>query len=203
MVPLPCSKCLCEVRAQLGDSCTKNPARTCGRNGGRPSTGWGRSWTGRAAWRNAAIGCHTPVDPRRTREAGAVRYTGGRRRPRSVAGADFDGHHRGDVAEEVHRDLKGPDGLDRLLQDEVVAIDLDPLLLLDGFRDVGTGDRAEEPATGAGSCRDEDVAPASTLAWASAAPRSFASRRSRVRRMEAAWALTPSVASIALPPGRR
>jgi len=189
MVPLPCSKC---------------PVRSKGRNLGIhvPKTLLApveKRWTAVHGlgtfvdWaRGMAQCCHRVVTRLWIHGArgkrGAVRYTGGRPEGRrSVAGADFDGHHRGDVAEEVHRDLKGPDGLDRLLQDEVVAIDLDPLLLLDGFRDVGTGDRAEEPATGAGSCRDEDVAPASTLAWASAAPRSFASRRSRVRRMEAAW----------------
>jgi len=177
MVPLPCSKC---------------PVRSKGRNLGIhvPKTLLApveKRWTAVHGlgtfvdWaRGMAQCCHRVVTRLWIHGArgkrGAVRYTGGRPEGRrSVAGADFDGHHRGDVAEEVHRDLKGPDGLDRLSKMKWWR-STSTLLLLDGFRDVGTVTEPKSRPPVPARAGTRTWAPASTLAWASAAPRSFASR---------------------------
>src|SRR6185312_9426010 len=59
---------------------------------------------------------------------------------------DGDLQRRLDVGVEPHGDLGGTELLQRLLELEATAVDLDTELRLDRVRDVGRGDRTEELA---------------------------------------------------------
>jgi hypothetical protein len=103
---------------------------------------------------------------------------------------DVDGDGELDVRVQLGRDDVCAERLDRFGEYELAPVDLHIGLRLDGGSDVGRGDR---PA------RADTVMTRGTrvVARASAAARSCASRRSRARRMLAAWSVAPAVAFIA------
>ena len=86
-----------------------------------------------------------------------------------------------------------PTVLDRLVELELLAVELDAGLGGDGLGDVGRGDRAEQLALGAHAGRDGDRA-RTRASWRPPRRRvrSAASLMSRERRMPSAWASAPA-----------
>ena len=132
-------------------------------------------------------GRRSPVHGRREGRAEAVDNPVESEVGEKLLADDLDGDRELDVAVQLGDDGVRAQRLDRF-HVQLLAIEHDLGLLLDGVSDVGDGDRAEQLAFGPGLRGDgDDLRRPASVAMVCELSRSCASRRSRDRRIDAAW----------------